>query len=165
MESFEELAAKYESMIYHVIHSLNIYKNRDEFFQIGLIALWEAYKRFDPDKGNFGTYAYSFIKGRMMTELGKQSKDDERHVYPAEEVFWEMKAYENGQPPLQLPILLSYCHGLSPKQKLWVVYTFYYGMTVKEIAEAEKVSLSAVKKWKAGAMEKIKMNMKGGLCR
>ncbi|MFK4998640.1 sigma factor [Bacillus sp. N9] len=28
-----------------------------------MIALWEAKQRFDPDKGRFSTYAYSYIKG------------------------------------------------------------------------------------------------------
>lgn len=164
MERFEELAVKYEPMIYHVIHSLHIYKNRDEFYQTGLIALWEAYLRFDAEKGNFGTYAYSFIKGRMLTELSKQRRNEERTVFPKEETFWDMKKDDNDCRPLELLTLLSYCHGLTEKQKQWVVYTFYDGMSVREIAEVEKVSQSAVKKWRAGAMEKIRVNIEEGLC-
>lgn len=164
MERFEELAVKYEPMIYHVIHSLNIYKNRDEFYQTGLIALWEAHLRFDEEKGKFSTYAYSYIKGRMLRELSKHRRNEAYTVFPKEETFWEMKEDEDDFQPLEMPMLLSYCHGLTEKQKQWVVYTFYYGMTVREIAEVEKVSQSAVKKWRTGAMKKIKMNIEGGLC-
>ena len=88
MESFDELVEQFTPMIYHVIRSLNIYKNEDEFYQTGVIALWEAHQRFDPDKGKFSTYAYSYMKGKMMTELTKHTRVEERNVYP-EETFWD----------------------------------------------------------------------------
>ena len=50
---FEQLAANYSKMIYSIIHSLGIYKNQDEFYQIGLISLWEASQQFDEQKGLF----------------------------------------------------------------------------------------------------------------
>lgn len=163
MEGFNELAEQYRPMIFHVLQSLNIYKNEDEFFQVALIALWEAQARFDPEKGKFSTYAYSFMKGRIMTELTKQSKMEEGNSYP-DEAFWETKQDEKEQPPLQLATLLSYCDRLTKKQKQWVIYTFYFGMSIREIAEEEKVSLSAVKKWRAGALAKIRKNIEAGIC-
>ncbi|WP_396106266.1 sigma factor-like helix-turn-helix DNA-binding protein [Cytobacillus firmus] len=35
----------------------------------------------------------------------------------------------------------------------------YYGLSVREIAEKERVSLSAVKNWRHGAREKLKKIM------
>lgn len=163
MEGFEELVVQYKPMIYHMIHSLNIYKNEDEFFQIALIALWEAQARFDSEKGKFSTFAYSYMKGRMMTELTKQTKVEEGHSYP-KDAFWETKVDETKQEPMQLATLLSYCSGLTKKQKKWVIYTFYFGLTVREIAEEEEVSPSAVKKWRAGALDKIRINIEAGMC-
>lgn len=160
MERFEEVVEQFTPMIHHVMRSLSIYKNIEEFFQTGVIALWDAHQRFDEDKGKFSTYAYSYIRGRMMTELKQQRKEAERSVTPNEE-FWDVVVDENGQQPFQLEALLSHCDGLNDRQKQWVVYTFYYGMTVKEIADREKVSLSAVKKWRAGAMGRIKGNVEG----
>lgn len=58
MATFEELAKQYESMIWKVIHSLHIYKNQEEYFHTGLIALWEANQRFVEGKGSFSGYAY-----------------------------------------------------------------------------------------------------------
>ncbi|MBD8005346.1 sigma-70 family RNA polymerase sigma factor [Bacillus norwichensis] len=158
MEGFTELANQYRPMIYHIIHSLNIYKNEDEFFQIALIALWEAQQRFNPEKGKFSTFAYSYMKGRMMTEMTRQSKAEEVNVYP-DEVFWEMKKDDHEEKPLELDALLSYCDGLTDKQKQWVIYTFYFGLSVREIAEKEKVSQSAIKKWRTGAIEKMRGNI------
>ncbi len=150
-------------MIYHLIHSLNIYKNEDEFYQTALIALWEAKQRFDPEKGAFRSYAYAYMKGRMMTTLTKANKEEERNVYPNEE-FWEMRVDEYRKQPLEQSILMAYCSHLTKRQKQWVLYTFYEGMTIKEIAKREQVSLSAVKKWRAGAKAKIRENIEAGLC-
>ncbi|MBS4204840.1 sigma-70 family RNA polymerase sigma factor [Lederbergia citrea] len=162
MESFEDLVEQYTPMIHHMIRSLHIYKNVEEFYQTGVIALWEAQGRYNPDKGKFSTLAYSYIKGRMMTELTRQKKVEENNVYP-EETFWEATVDHGGEEPLQLSILLSYCANLTDKQKQWVVYTFYHDMTIQEIADAEKVSLTAVKKWRTGAMGKIRENVEEGI--
>ncbi|WP_396426787.1 sigma factor [Lederbergia sp. NSJ-179] len=50
--------------------------------------MWDAYQRFDHEKGEFSSYAYSYIKGRMMTKLTKHKQIEERNVYP-DDVFWE----------------------------------------------------------------------------
>ncbi|MDP4171531.1 MAG: sigma factor, partial [Bacillota bacterium] len=63
MESFEELSEQYTPMIHKIMNTLHIFKNKEEFYQLGLIALWEANERFDPQKGSFTTFAYSYIKG------------------------------------------------------------------------------------------------------
>ncbi|MCR2823802.1 sigma-70 family RNA polymerase sigma factor [Lederbergia panacisoli] len=161
-ERFEELIKMHERMIFHVIKSLGIYKNQNEYYQTGLIALWEAYQRFDGEKGKFSTYAYSYIKGRILTDMTKINRAEEKNVYP-DEAFWEMAVDENGGEPMELEQLHSYCEGLTERQKMWVIDTFYYGLSVQEIADKEGVSLSAVKKWRAGAIQKIRGNIEEGV--
>jgi len=158
MEDFQMVMKDYEAMIHHILHSLRIYKNYDEFFQIGLIALWEAKGKFDPSKGSFTSYAYMTMKGRVLSELKKCSKIEERQFYPKEE-FWDNQLDESAAEPLEMDTLLEYCKGLTKNQKKWVIATFYLGMNSAEIAAYEKVSPSAVKKWKKGAMEKISMTV------
>ena len=158
MESFEELVEQCKPMIYKVIHTFNIYKDEEEYFQTGVIGLWEAKERYDPERGNFSTIAYTYIRGRILDELKKRNRIEERSAYPDED-FWLMKIDENAEHPFELATLLTYCNGLTPKQKQWVIDTFYLGLTLKEIAKKEKVSESAVKKWRKQAMEKIKENI------
>jgi RNA polymerase sigma factor (sigma-70 family) len=155
MEGFEKLAAKYEPMIYKIIHSLHIYKNIEEFYQIGLISLWEARKSFDAAKGNFTSYAYPFIKGRLLSELTNASKLEEHFVIPKEEYWGKVEGYLE-EHPCEIQMLLSYCEGLTENQTKWVLYTFVDDLSVKEIATREKVSISAVKLWRKGAREKLK---------
>ncbi|WP_335872513.1 sigma-70 family RNA polymerase sigma factor [Bacillus sp. 2205SS5-2] len=154
METFTLLQTQYEPMIHKIIQTLHIYKNKDEFYQTGLIALWEANERFDSAKGKFPAFAYSYIKGRMLSDLTKSRKNEDRNVYP-EEAFWEVIPGEDS-PLLEKEMLQSHCQSLTENQSKWVLYSCLNMFTVKEIAQVENVSLSAVKKWRKGAREKLK---------
>lgn len=155
LESFEYLSLQYQPMIHKIMRSLHIYKNKDEYYQIGLIALWEASNRFDADKGNFTTYAYTFIKGRILIEMGKNIKLEEKMVCP-EEDYWEYIEDPCAIHPLEENLLLSYCTNLTENQTKWVMYAFLQNLTINEIAELKQVSPSAVKSWRCGARERLK---------
>ncbi|QPC45568.1 sigma-70 family RNA polymerase sigma factor [Mangrovibacillus cuniculi] len=155
MEPFTELAENYTNMIHKVIHTLRIYQHHEEYYQIGLIALWEAHERFEDDKGDFAPYAYSYIKGKMLHELNRKVRDGERYVAPNED-YWAVVADSHPSGALEMEMLLSHCGSLNEKQKKWVQYTFFHMLTLSEIAKVENVSESAVKKWRKGAKEKLR---------
>ena len=159
MESFEELAVQYEPMIRKMIWTLNIYKNYDEFFQTGLISLWEATLVYDETKGNFPSIAYKYIRGRMLQELTQTNKHDTEMVYPKEE-FWETVEDDHGAGVCEQEILLSYCSGsnLTDNQTKWVLHTFLSDRSIVEIATLENVSSSTVKQWRKGAKAKLSKN-------
>lgn len=150
---------KYEAMIWSIIHSLHIYKNQKEFYQTGLIALWEAQKGFDKSKGSFTGYAYTFIRGKILTELTKRKKQEDTCVYPDED-FWSLIEGIDSQVFLEKETILSYCSRLTEPQKKWVLYTALADLSIKEIAEIEHVSISAVKAWRRGAREKLIENIR-----
>ncbi|MDF2036636.1 sigma-70 family RNA polymerase sigma factor [Cytobacillus oceanisediminis] len=156
MESFEQLAAQYEPMIHKIMHSLNIYKNKEEFYQLGLITLWQAWQNHDAEKGTLLSYAYSMIKGKIMQELTTQHKQSQQYSYPNDE-FWELIEDPSPFPSTDLAHeLLKRCGLLSANQMKWLQYTLYDQLSVKEIAEKEQVTPSAVKNWRHGAREKLK---------
>jgi RNA polymerase sigma factor (sigma-70 family) len=155
VESFETVHKQFNRLIYKIMHSLHIYKNQEEFYQTGLIALWEAYEKFDHDKGAFPSYAHTYIKGRLLTALTKDHLYDERNEYKKEE-FWELIVDDQSSETLAEELILSYCSNLTKNQKKWVFYTALKMMTISEIAEAEGVSISAVKKWRKGAKDIIR---------
>lgn len=159
MESFEQLAAQYETMIHKIMHSQNIYKNKEEFYQLGLITLWEAWKNHDPEKGTLLSYAYSMIKGKIMNELTNQNKHNQQYFYPKDE-FWELIVDPSPFPAIDhIHELLKRCRLLSANQLKWLQYTLCDQMSVKEIAEKEQVTPSAVKNWRNGAREKLRIIM------
>ncbi|MBS4214973.1 sigma-70 family RNA polymerase sigma factor [Neobacillus rhizophilus] len=155
MESFEQLAEQYQPMIHKIIHSLHLYTDLEEFYQLGLISLWEANQRFNPEKGNFTNYAYSYIRGKLLIELNKMAKSKDRSFCPEEE-FWEMAPDGRHDPSLEKEILLSFLEILTPNQGKWLQYTLINGLSVREIAERESVTVSAVKQWREGARGRLK---------
>jgi DNA-directed RNA polymerase len=108
VENFEQLATQYGPMIHKIIHSLNIYHNQEEFYQTGLIGLWEASNRFNVEKGKFSNYAYSYIKGKILTELSATMKQKDRSIYP-EGKYWDTIEDQDSPQPLEVELLLSYC--------------------------------------------------------
>ncbi|WP_404322931.1 sigma-70 family RNA polymerase sigma factor [Cytobacillus firmus] len=155
MESFEQLAAQYEPMIHQIIRSLNIYQNQEEYFQIGLIRLWEAWNLFDHTKGKFLTFAYSIVKQKLIDELRKTRTQKNSTVTRSEE-FWSSEETAYTPQPLEEEQLLSYCSSLTKNQTIWVLSTFLDDLTVKQIAEQHGVTVSAVKAWKKGALTKLR---------
>lgn len=154
MESFDQLAVQFEPMIHKIIRSLHIFKNKEDFLHVGFISLWEATLSFDPIKGEFSNYAYSFIRGRILQEMERSNRYDERSVYPKEE-FWQTVVDDSSDAPLETEFLLSYCQGLTEKETKWVLYTCLEFLSIREIAQKENVSVSAVKQWRKGAKEKL----------
>ena len=153
MESFEQLAVQYQPMIHKIINSLNVYKNIDEFYQTGLIALWEAQKSFNEEKGSFSSFAYSTIKGKILNQLTMEKKQEERMVYP-EEAYWEM--VEDQPTDLTSELMITFGKNLSEKETKWLIKACVNGLSVKEIAESEHVSVSAVKNWRSDARNKLR---------
>jgi RNA polymerase sigma factor (sigma-70 family) len=157
MESFEEVKMQYTPMIHSILRTLHIYKNKEEFFQIGLIGLWEAYERFNPQKGSFTSYAYVYMKGKMLTEL-KRIKKDEDHSFIATEPFFELLEDTNAAFPDEEGRILTVCqkHQLTENQTKWVIYHCYKALKTGQIAAIENVSVSAVKAWRTGALNKLR---------
>lgn len=150
----EGLIEQFTPMIHHMIRKLSIYKNKEEFFQLGLISIWETSYTFQPEKGEYKSYLYQHMRGRFLDELKKQTKEQESLVHPEEE-FWS--ALES--PALYKEeeyAIRQLCKPLTENQTKWVIHTFIHQLTIKEIAEKENVSPSAVKWWKKGALENLR---------
>ncbi|AXH98469.1 sigma-70 family RNA polymerase sigma factor [Sporosarcina sp. PTS2304] len=77
MENFEDVLKQYEPMISAVIRKLSIYREFEHFRQIGRIALWQAWNRFDETKGNFTPFAYRSIYGALLDELKSETRVNE----------------------------------------------------------------------------------------
>lgn len=157
-KSYDQLVREFTPMIHHMIKKLAIYKDKDEFMQMGLISIWEASGNFNQEKGGYSNYLYRHMRGRFLDELKKRGRQADRSAYPKDE-FWDLlispELYKEEEDYMR-----GLCYGLSKYETKWVIDTFIYQLTVREIAEKEQVSLSAVKWWKKGAKEKLKSRLK-----
>ncbi|PLS16462.1 RNA polymerase subunit sigma-24 [Bacillus sp. M6-12] len=153
---FSDLAVQYTPLIKSIIRSLSIYKNKEEFFQVGLLALWEAETKYDPQKGTFQTFAYSIIKGRMLNELKKSNKWETRNQLTYEQGGVVGEALPFHANFLELEQLDCYCEGLTVNQKQWLILTYFHRMSITEIAMHTNTTPSAVKSWRRSALKKLK---------
>lgn len=76
-KEIESFIKSREYLILSCIKRLGIYKDYDEFYQVGLIALYQAILKYnvnqDPHK-NFDVYAYYTILNYMKNELKKAKR-------------------------------------------------------------------------------------------
>jgi RNA polymerase sigma factor (sigma-70 family) len=153
--TFEEAIVQYTPMIHHLIKKLHIYKDFDDYIQLGFIALWEAYEKFDAEKGAFSAYAYMTMKGHLLMALKKQMKHAEHHTSLNEE--W-VEVPETGQHhiPLEKEILYLYYKSLKENEKIYIHEHIINDRPLQEIADEYNVKLDAVKWWGRSAKKKLK---------
>src|SRR5699024_6339994 len=76
-QAFELFFKQHAPRIYHQIKRLNIHPSQfDDFYTEGLIALWEAYKTYDIQKGNISTYINYTIRHQLLDHLRKKIRQN-----------------------------------------------------------------------------------------
>ncbi|MFV2047963.1 sigma-70 family RNA polymerase sigma factor [Metabacillus sp. YM-086] len=153
---YEEVHQQFEPMIYHAMKRLSIYNNKEDYYQIGSIALWEAFLRFNKEKGEFKSYAYSYILGHMKMALSKDKRQFERDNQV--KAFWDIDEVSNDRASdvYWETVIEKLSSHLTENQMKWVNGYCLYGYTPTEIAEEEGVSISAVKAWRRNALDNLK---------
>lgn len=153
--SFEEVLEKYEPIIKSQIKKLGIYKNFDEFYQLGKIALWKAYNRYDEEKGSFSTFAIATIRGTLQSHLSKEAKYANFHSPATEELLRHIE-YEPTYEAIEMEILKSYLNELTNREMIWVYEHIIMQKKLSEIAKQYKVSINTVKTWRKNALKKLR---------
>lgn len=65
---------KYERMIYDCMNKLNIYRDKEDFYQVGAIGLIKALETFDETKGfQKSTYFYKCITNEIYKQIKKEN--------------------------------------------------------------------------------------------
>jgi len=128
--SFEDCLIQYTPMVKSLIKTLRIYKNYEDYYQVGLVALWHAYEHFKEEKGSFSNHAYTTVRGHLLNEMTKESKYEQRFVVVdsyKEEVEYHDEAFLFEQ-------FMSHLEGVSSLQKQILIDRFYLSKSFSEIA-------------------------------
>ncbi|MEC5271732.1 sigma-70 family RNA polymerase sigma factor [Caldifermentibacillus hisashii] len=170
--TFEEIFQQNEKRIYYHMHKLGIRDPDGEFYSEGLFALWNAYKRYESNKGPLSTYFNYTIRNRLIDLLRKKLTVAENEANFIEK---EISTAYNGNKygDSKMPIidssgikmvddqLWNQAYSiLSKNQKKWLYYYIVRDMSIKEIAEKENVTVEAVKSWGKEARKKLKNYLK-----
>ncbi|APC49605.1 hypothetical protein BME96_16020 [Virgibacillus halodenitrificans] len=158
--TFEQIYQQNKRRIHYQIHRLNIDDPHQEFFQEGLTAMWHAYEKYDPDKGPMATYFNYTIRNRLLDELRKQKREqDKQHTLP-------IHPQQEPQTPHHTAALTDLlldnhqlCNKLksylTEKQWKWLKYAILQDMPYKDIAIQESTTTEAVKSWGRQARKKL----------
>lgn len=168
--TFEDIFKQNERRIHYHIHKLNIRDPHQDFFQEGLVALWNAYKTHEPDKGPMATYFNFTIRNRLIDKVRKDTRlteNDEKVIMNNMKELGDGNHFSTSETvyPLvdtsDIPVHDSYLwnrlkDNLTTNQWKWVDYYIVKDMSIKEIANLENKSEDAVKSWGRQARKKLR---------
>lgn len=81
------------NLIYYVLKKMNLYKNADEYYDIGMIGLIKAVDTFDESKGyTFSTYGISCIRSELLGYIRQQNRNKRKSNYNT--ISLEMTIYQ-----------------------------------------------------------------------
>jgi DNA-directed RNA polymerase len=122
-------------MIYHVMKRLAIYKNEQEFYQIGCIALWDASLLFNEEKGEFKSYVYSYIIVRVKTALTEERKKLEKETGLEDFSVQEETSEDDFSAILSEAVIDQISSLFTANQRKWIMSYCMYGETPSEVAK------------------------------
>ncbi|WP_100407645.1 sigma-70 family RNA polymerase sigma factor [Bacillus solitudinis] len=150
----DDVLVRYAPLVKKQLLSLKIYKDYDEYYQIGLIALWEAQSKFNPDKGTFATYAIATVRGRLLTLLRKERDFAQKHCLTDEDYIHVQD--ERVNIPFELEMLKPYLEAMTKREQNWVMEAIVNQKKTSEIASEYAVTMNTVRSWRKGVVKKVK---------
>ncbi|WP_230321473.1 sigma-70 family RNA polymerase sigma factor [Planococcus salinarum] len=152
MEDFIEVEEQYAPLISALIRKMHIYRDYEVYRQVGKVALWQAWSRFDGDKGDFTPYAFRSVHGAMLDELAREGR------YAKLFLLSEGSHFEELEMPVQEEKLPEWVAGipLKEKERRLLHELFVEDKGIKQLAELYGISVAGMKKKKARLLEKIK---------
>lgn len=157
-QSFEQVLCDFEGLIKNQIKKLRLTRHFDEYYQVGVVALWEAYRNFDPERGSFAAFALHTVRGHMLMMLRKEKRFGDYHVLHDEH---QTTAYIDEQTSYHLDSslfssLTPYLSHLTEREQLWVVEAIIHDKKLGEIAREHGVSTNTVSSWRKQAIRKLR---------
>ncbi|QHJ70661.1 sigma-70 family RNA polymerase sigma factor [Planococcus halotolerans] len=151
-DKFKEVEEQYAPMISALIRKVNIYRDYELYRQVGKVALWQAWMRFDGEKGDFTPYAFRTVHGALLDELAREGKYAKLFVLSEGGHFDELEA------PLREEKLPEWIESidLKEKERKLLKELFVEDKAVKQLAELYGISVAGMKKKRARLLEKIK---------
>lgn len=151
---FEKIYEQLQPMISAHMRKLHIYKNKEHFRQIANVAIWLAWEKYDPQRGDFEPYASQTIRGALLSELTKSSIYEERYIPMEDQIVTAW--IERIEEQQQLESLERALETLTVEERDLLINYYYEGYTHKEMAEKRGITLAALQKRKLRLLVKLK---------
>ncbi|GAB3063431.1 sigma-70 family RNA polymerase sigma factor [Salinicoccus sesuvii] len=151
----DEKIVSYEPMVYSIMNKLNIQFDKDDYMQVGRLAIFSALSTYDDIAAKGATesqFVYTRIYQRLIDEIRKVSKYTNAVSVTVDDHLHECVG--GRADPLEMLALETTQHQLETYELMWLSYTLR-GYSVREIAEQSGYSVSSVKNWRKSAREKL----------
>ncbi|GGA98463.1 sigma-70 family RNA polymerase sigma factor [Macrococcus hajekii] len=146
---FEEWYRKYDRMIHHLLHHYHITYDRDDYYQLALIRLWQLSEQYDAVKTpNESQYVYLQLKFCLIDEMRRRIKYQERFQLMADEVLPVVMCYDT--------FTLS-SSSLTAAENEWYVLA-RAGYQLSEISNLMGKTCAQIKYIRKKAREKLRQN-------
>lgn len=156
LNKFEDVLTQYEPMITASMRNLNIYRDHAHFRQIGRIGLWQAWTRYDEERGHFAPYASRSIRGAMLDELKKEIRFTD-HVTQTEDILLEGLVEQEGQVLYEWSDHLTLAfEQLTRNERQLIQWFFIEGLTQAECAKKASISVAGIKKRRERMLVKLR---------
>lgn len=158
-QSFEEVLESVQPMISSILTSLRIYKDYDYYRQVAAIAVWKAWLKADPSKGQLSGYIYSAIKGELLNALIKEKNYVEKIAIVDDETL-DFLRNELEREKYNYPQSSNFLEGLMCQFKQVersILYLYYVeDLSDQDIANLLGFSVEASKKRRQRIIKKLR---------
>ncbi len=152
MDDFDKVEAQYAPMISALIRKMHIYRDHELYRQVGKVALWQAWLRFDGDKGDFTPFAFRTVHGALLDELSREGR------YAKLFKLSDGGDFDELETPIYDDKLPEWVQEIPLKEKEWKLLKelFVEDKAIRQLAELYGISVAGMKKKRARLLEKIK---------
>ena len=140
------------AIVLKAMGKLRITKNRDDLYQVGCLALWQACTTFDCSKGVFEMYAYSLVRFALIVEMKKISRHEES-ITLVEDHKMELLANTLAPPKVVNVFLMD---ELTVEEHRLLQKIFIEGWRNEDVAKAEGKTIEAIKKRRQRLLKKLR---------
>ncbi|WP_252503168.1 sigma-70 family RNA polymerase sigma factor [Sporosarcina sp. Marseille-Q4943] len=130
--------------------------------QTGRVALWQAWKRFDAEKGDFTPFAFRSIRGAMLDEMKKESRFEERFMPAEDEKLTNLIGGDESEEYGWMDGLRQAVDQLTDDEKKLLQWLFIDRCTQAECAKRLGISVPGVKKRRERLLKKMREVMEEG---
>lgn len=154
MQDVEKIIFDNETLIKKVIYKLKIYRDLDEYMQVGRIALWKALQNYDDTKGDFAMFAYMTVKYAIIRALSKANHVSEHELAVEENIIIVNSQQHNFvTSSLEWP---EWFEALNKDEKFLLIALYEKELSLKEIADKYKLSYETIKKRHQRLLSKLR---------
>lgn len=158
METFEEVLEQYRPMIYHVVKRAKVYKNHEYYRHCAMIALWEAWRKYDASCGPFSPYAYRTMLTTVYKEMSRENHYAQHYTSIDKDTLTflaHQMQLKNNQPPSSE--IFTELVELMKKEELELLMDLYcHRYKYDELVQKYGISAAAIKKRRDRLVKKLR---------